>query len=116
MPPQELQTRIGEATRPLEPFCVQLRPGEDPNGTVLNLPDDLGADPPSHADPYDTKLVETGSSWSSYPGENPVILGENPVLCLWYWACLKKSGHRSMRYSAVWPRSTRNFRTITLRL
>ena len=60
MPPQELQTRVGEATRPLEPFCVQLRPGEDPNLTVLNLPDDLGADPPSHADPYDTKLVEPG--------------------------------------------------------
>ena len=34
-PPQELQTRIGEATRPLEPFCVQLRPTKDTADTVL---------------------------------------------------------------------------------
>ena len=32
---QELQTRIGEATRPLEPFCVQLRPSKDTADTVL---------------------------------------------------------------------------------
>jgi hypothetical protein len=33
--PQELQTRIGEATRPLEPFCGQLRPSKDTADTVL---------------------------------------------------------------------------------
>jgi hypothetical protein len=34
--PQDLQTRIAEATRILEPFCVQLRPGKGISRTVIN--------------------------------------------------------------------------------
>jgi hypothetical protein len=34
--------------------------------------------------------------------------------CMRLRACLKKSGHRSRRFSVALPKSTHNFRTLTL--